>query len=86
MTTLDQHKRFTSDATLDNWTGHHPPGSQAVIDAHQAVRAGARNFLQVLQDNLPEGPDKTIALRKAQETMWAANSAIACNHPDNQPV
>jgi hypothetical protein len=79
-------RRFTTDEQLDQWTGYHRPGSQAVVDAHEQVRDGARELLGVFQEAIPEGPDKTVALRKVVEAMWAANAAIACNHPDNEAV
>ncbi len=80
----DRPKRFTTDEQLDNWTAHHPPGSADVAAAHDRVRRATRERLDVFQEVIPEGPDKTVALRAAQHAMWAANSAIACNHPDNQ--
>lgn len=76
-------QHFVSNRQLDNWTAHHPPQTARVIDAHEQVRMAAHSNLVVLQQWLPECPDKTVALRKVVEAMWAANACIACNHPDN---
>lgn len=84
MTPDPQH--FISDQQLDNWAGHHRPGSDRVIEAHEQVRVAARAMLAVFQEYLPECPDKTVALRKAVEAMWSANATIACNHPDNKSL
>lgn len=75
---------FITSQTLDRWFAHHAPGSEAVVGAHERIRQGARDFAAVVAEFVPEGPDKTVALRKVQEAMWAANSAVAVNHPDNQ--
>lgn len=77
-------QRFISDEQLDSWVAYHPPGSPAVIAAHERIRVATRGLLDVLQDVLPECPDKAVALRAAVSAMWAANACVACNHPDNQ--
>lgn len=77
-------KHFVSDEQLDNWVAHHPPGSPEVIAAHEQIRTATRDLLAAFQQVIPECPDKTVALRKVVEAMWAGNAAIACNHPDNR--
>lgn len=72
-------QRFTSDAQLDNWFGFHKPPNQEVIDAHEEIRAASRRLAATFQELIPEGPDKTVALRAVREAMWAGNAAIACN-------
>jgi hypothetical protein len=46
------------------------------IGAMAAVRLAARDYAEVLSDMLPEGPDKTYALRKLREIAMWANVAI----------
>jgi hypothetical protein len=72
-----------SDEQLDNWVGYHAPGSADVVKAHGAIRKAVREALGAFQLVIPECPDKTIALRMLVRAMWAANAAVACNHPDN---
>lgn len=85
MSAQNSQRRFTPDETLDRWFGYNRPGSEAVADAHQLIRGEYRQLADVLQGELPEGPDKTIALQSLRRAMWAANAAVACNHPDNFP-
>lgn len=74
MTTI----RFTDDATLDNWFAYHQP-TNGTAQAHEQIRQAARAFAQVVQDVVPECPDKTVAFRAVREAMYAANAAVACN-------
>lgn len=71
------------DAMLDSWTKHHPPGSPDVVAAHEKIRTAVRALLVVFAQAIPDCPDRTYAMRKAVEAMWAGNAAVACNHPDN---
>ncbi|MBY3162106.1 hypothetical protein HFO65_15840 [Rhizobium laguerreae] len=48
------------------------------------VRAAAKQFCDVLDANLPEGPDKTYVIRKHRENAMWANVAITRN-PDGSP-
>ena len=70
---------FVPDELLDRWTAHHPPSGPAVVEGHERIRAAARELLAVYQEVIPEGPDKTVALRAVVQAMWAGNAALACN-------
>jgi hypothetical protein len=69
--------KFTSEAQLDEWFGHHPPTQAAIAVAHEQVRAKCRELAQFLSDTLPECPDKTVALRAVRTVMYEANACIA---------
>lgn len=69
--------KFTSEAQLDDWFSHHPPAGPEIIQAHETVRAECRRLAGVLSDLLPEGPDKTVALRAIRTVMYEANACIA---------
>lgn len=43
--------------------------------------ASACEFMAVVQQRVPECPDKTVALRAIREAMMQANAAVACNQP-----
>lgn len=72
-------QRFVTDDQLDNWAAHHPPSSPAIIDGHERIRGAAREFMALVQDVVPECPDKTVALRAIRDAMMQANAALACN-------
>lgn len=48
------------------------------------VRAAAKEFCDVLEANIPDGPDKTYVIRKHRENAMWANVAITRN-PDGSP-
>ena len=59
-----------------------PTNDQKAKMAH--VREAAAEYAQILNDVVPDGPDKTYLIRKLREvTMWA-NVAIT-RHPDGSP-
>ena len=70
--------KFITDEALENWHAHHPPASQEIIDAHQRVRAEFLALSKSMNGLLPEGPDKTVALRAIRDTAMQCNAVIAC--------
>lgn len=42
-----------------------------------AIRDRARVLAQTIEEKCPHGPEKTLAIRKAQESMFWANQAIS---------
>lgn len=62
--------------TLDKNTFEYLKPTQHQQDLMQIARLSASGYASVLEELLPDGPDKTYALRKFREvTMWA-NIAI----------
>lgn len=49
------------------------------------VRVAATAYAEILQDVLPDGPDKTYALRQLREVAMWANVAIT-RGPDGTPL
>lgn len=47
------------------------------IPKFQAVSEAAEQFLRVIRDNVPNCPDRSVAIRKIREARMDANSAIA---------
>jgi hypothetical protein len=73
--------KHLSDDDLARWFAYHSPTDDAIRDAHEQIRAGYGELAQQMNNLLPEGPDKTVALRKLRklrEAMWGANAAVAC--------
>ena len=56
---------------------HHAPPNERVAQAHQNVRFQVKSVAHLFNETLPDCPEKTIAIRKLQEAMMFANSAIA---------
>lgn len=80
-----KHWRERALAHLEDRVSHHPPASQAAIDAHQAVRRATVAFGEVLIETCPEGVELEAALFKlTDEVMAHANAAIA-RHGDRLP-
>jgi hypothetical protein len=81
----DEHWRFRAHEHLVERVKHHPPASQAAIDAHQAVREATVAFGRVLIETCPVGVELEAALFKlTDEVMAHANAAIA-RHGDRLP-
>lgn len=69
--------KFISDETLRGWFAYHPPASEAVREAHERVRRACEQLGLLFNGLLPEGPDKTVALRAVRNAMLEANACIA---------
>lgn len=59
-----------------------PTDSQIVT--MERVRDAAKTFALVLDDALPDGPDKTFVIRNHRTTAMWANVAVT-RHPDGSP-
>lgn len=66
-------------ARIDNDTRHHPPSSEEIVKAHEAIRDAARDFMTLLVRHAPVSRELSLALTKAEEAMMHANSAVARN-------
>lgn len=62
---------------VDHAFTYHAPRSGAEIAFYEEYRESARGLAHYLLANLPETADRTIALRKLQEAVMAANLACA---------
>jgi hypothetical protein len=58
--------------------------TDAQINRMAGVRVAAKTFSDVLEMQLPEGPDKTYILRKLREISMWCNVSIT-RHPDGAP-
>lgn len=58
--------------------------SDSQVDSMQACREAAAEYLKVLEENVPGGPDKTYLIRKLREVAMWANVAIT-RQPDGSP-
>lgn len=65
------------DEELADRFKHHPPTTQARIDAHDGIRTRAADFAAWLNQHVPESREKSLALTALQETSMWANAAVA---------
>lgn len=69
---------------LDESTYEYLKPTEGQMSQMEAARAAAKTYSDILERVLPEGPDKTYALRKHREVAMWANIAITRN-PDGSP-
>jgi hypothetical protein len=62
---------------LESIFSHHPPLNSETRVAHEDARAVCFNAANEFELLLPDSPEKTLAIRRLQEAMMYANSAIA---------
>lgn len=60
---------------------HHPPVSEAVQSKFIAIRSKCADLALHINDNIPEGREKSLAITHLEEVMFWANAAIARNQP-----
>lgn len=58
---------------------HHPPSSDQIVRAHEAVRAACLAAAQVVSGNVPAGREKALAFTHLEDAMMWANAGIARN-------
>lgn len=56
---------------------YHPPKDQAAIKAHERIRNYLGQLATELDETLPAGREKALAITKIEEAMFWANAAIA---------
>lgn len=62
---------------LDNRFAYHPASTQERRDAHERVRAAARELADAINGLVPDGREKATALTKTEEAMFWANAGVA---------
>lgn len=61
-------------ADLAHRFAYHPPATE---DAHGRVRQRCHKLADTLNDQLPDGREKSLAITHLEETMFWANAALA---------
>lgn len=64
---------------LENRFKFHPAKDDNTRDAHTSVRNACKEFSLFLNDVVPEGREKSLAITHLEEVMMWANAGIARN-------
>jgi hypothetical protein len=64
-------------ADIHNRFAFHPAHTEQKRDAHASVRQICRQLADFLNDQLPEGREKSLAITKLEEVMFWGNAALA---------
>lgn len=70
---------------IDNVFSYHPPTNPEQVETYQDVRTAGKQLAHVVDELVPDGPEKTLAIRKIQEAVMWANAGIACA-PKTEPA
>jgi len=61
---------------IPNIFGYHP-ATEITGPKHDVIRMAFQSMAEAVVSLTEPGPNQTVAIRKLQEAMWAANAAIA---------
>lgn len=64
---------------LKNRFSHHPPNDRKKYH-HEFVRTNCQSLAVILNQHIPEGREKALAMTKLEEVMFWANAGIARNN------
>jgi hypothetical protein len=64
---------------IENRFAFHAASRRGKADEHTSARQGCRQLADHLNDLLPEGREKSLAVTHLEEVMFWANAAIARN-------
>lgn len=66
-----------SPEDIEHRFAFHAAATQEKRDEHTSVRQECRRLADLLNEALPEGREKSVAVTKLEEVMFWANAAIA---------
>lgn len=64
---------------IENRFAFHTATTDEKRDAHTSVRQQCRQLADALNEQLPEGREKSLAITKLEEVMFWGNAALARN-------
>jgi hypothetical protein len=62
---------------LENRFMYHPPKTEVIKRQHESVRNTVHAVAKLMDQALPDGREKALAITKLEEAMFWANAAIA---------
>jgi hypothetical protein len=69
-------------ADIEHRFAFHPATSEEKRDAHTSVRQNCRVLADFLNEKLPEGREKALAITHLEEVMFWGNAALARQEND----
>lgn len=66
-----------NQSELEHRFQFHPADAQNTKDQHQAVRAACLNCAQEINDYVPDGREKSLAIEHLETAMMFGNAGIA---------
>lgn len=63
---------------IENNFSHHPP-KEGQPEIYELIRGEAKKLAYILDENVPNSREKSLAMTKLQEVVMWANAGIACN-------
>lgn len=69
----------TAEELRERFNYHRPP-NDAVVQAHERLRAACFGAAMTVVEQTPECREQSLALTKLEEAMFWANAAVARNH------
>ena len=66
-----------TEENLDELFTYHPPTTEARKAAHKAVNDATKECARAIMRNVPDSPEKTLAIRAIIEARMQANAACA---------
>jgi hypothetical protein len=73
----------TLDDARDQFSYH--PATEDTAPRHDAIRTAFLGFVAEVWPLIPDGPEKTLAVRRLQEAQMYANLAVALTAPAVEP-
>lgn len=64
-------------ADIENRFAFHPASDEEKRDAHTSVRQNCRALADFLNEKLPDGREKSLAITHLEEVMFWGNAALA---------
>lgn len=62
---------------IENRFAFHPATNEEKRNAHSSIRNACRELADFLNEKMPEGREKSIAITKLEEVMFWGNAGIA---------
>ena len=62
---------------IDNRFSYHSPATEEKKNLHTSIRVNCALLAHTINDKVPEGREKSLAITKLEEVMFWANAAVA---------
>jgi hypothetical protein len=82
---LEKENTMINQADINNWFTYHAPTPEQLV-AYNEIRTAAKIYAETVNKHVPDGADKTAAMRTIRNSVMQANLAIACYIPQPKPV